>query len=660
MQILRTEVQRDHLEQLLHVRPTAALAELIWNALDADATEVEITFEQDLIAGITAIIVTDNGTGISEVDATTGFRNLGGSWKRLGGLTRRDRRVLHGKTGRGRFAALSLGSDVEWRSCAVTADVSYALSITSTRDRLGEFRLSDVLEDADGVEGTKVRIESIVESANVLLTQSARDELVEQFALYLRQYPHASIQIDGRRLDPQSLQTLEKTYVLGPIAVDQRLVTDVLLTVLEWRTPTTRSLYFCNTEGISRHSLQLPTLRAPGFEFSAYLKSSYIQELYDGNDLFIGQVHLGVKALYDSALAQIRDHFRQRLAERASEVVDQWKREGVYPYEGEAKSPMEKTERQVFEVVAVNVNDYLPDFPATDVKTRKLSLRLVRQALESNPGSMQRILIDVLGLPKARQDELAELLESTSLSAIIAAAKIVADRLNFLRSLECMLFEAEAKKQLKERSQLHRILADHTWLFGEGFNMAVADDESLDAVLDKHIKLMGRSERAPNPAPVRGIRGEKQIVDLMLSQRISSRDEEREHLIVELKRPSRKIDEKAFGQITKYAITVAEDERFRDTHTTWTFIAVSNELDGFVEALANQPQRPRGVIHVSEDRHLVVWARTWGQIIEDCRGRLEFFRRHLDYSVNRDKALEQLRRTHEKYFPPALLREEAK
>ena len=174
------------------------------------------------------------------------------------------------------------------------------------------------------------------------------------------------------------VSTVTRAYLHAPpIAVDGRLITDVTVTVLEWRAPTTRSLYFCNADGIARHSMPMSTLRAPGFDFTAYLRSPYVQELYDSNDLFIGQLHPGVKALYDAALLSVRDHFRQRLAERSAEVVDQWKREGIYPYEGEPNTPVERTERQVFELVAVNVNDYLPDFPSTDVKARQFSLRLV-------------------------------------------------------------------------------------------------------------------------------------------------------------------------------------------------------------------------------------------------------------------------------------------
>ena len=75
------EIQPDFLERQAKAEPIAAVAELIWNGLDADATAVTVDFVDDGLAGINRIIVTDNGHGIPHVDAPILFRNLGGSWK---------------------------------------------------------------------------------------------------------------------------------------------------------------------------------------------------------------------------------------------------------------------------------------------------------------------------------------------------------------------------------------------------------------------------------------------------------------------------------------------------------------------------------------------------------------------------------------------------
>src|SRR5207302_281427 len=105
----------------------------------------------------------------------------------------------------------------------------------------------------------------------------------------------------------------------------------------------------------------------------------------------------------------------------------------------------------------------------------------------------------------------------------------------FLKGLEYLVFDPESKQVLLERSQLHRILEHHTWLFGEEFNLTVSD-QSLTEVLRKHLALL-RKEPSDS-APVLREDGSTGIVDLMLSRQVpQTRREEREHLVVELKRP---------------------------------------------------------------------------------------------------------------------------
>jgi hypothetical protein len=47
MQQIEVEVQPDFLDRLASGRPVQALAELIWNAFDAEATDVRVEFDRD-------------------------------------------------------------------------------------------------------------------------------------------------------------------------------------------------------------------------------------------------------------------------------------------------------------------------------------------------------------------------------------------------------------------------------------------------------------------------------------------------------------------------------------------------------------------------------------------------------------------------------------
>ena len=90
----------DHLEQYTKAAtPYSAVAELVWNAFDADADTVEIEIELNRMNSVQGLRVKDNGTGIPLGLSKDAFGNLGGSWKARNTVTSKSARNLHGKTG---------------------------------------------------------------------------------------------------------------------------------------------------------------------------------------------------------------------------------------------------------------------------------------------------------------------------------------------------------------------------------------------------------------------------------------------------------------------------------------------------------------------------------------------------------------------------------
>ena len=237
----------------------------------------------------------------------------------------------------------------------------------------------------------------------------------------------------------------------------------------------------------------------------------------DEGTLLLGDLNIDLNKLIDISKDKMREYFRTRAEEQASKIIDNWKNEEIYPYAGEPKNPVEIVERQVFDVLALNVNSYLPDFDTSSSKSKRFSFSLLKEALESSPSSLKRIIQDVLNLPIEKQEELASLLDRTTLEAIINASKVVADRLNFLEGLEILVFDPNTKQQLLERQHLHKIISEYTWLFGEKYNLTVSD-RSLTSVLKKHLDL-AEKELADDSSVVRE-NGSKGIIDLMFSKRV--------------------------------------------------------------------------------------------------------------------------------------------
>lgn len=660
MKTITISVQPDHLAALTHVRsPLKAVAELIWNGLDADAPTVRVFLDDGTLGAGEAVRVIDDGLGMSEVEAANAFENLGGSWKRFGdGHTRGDEhRLLHGQAGRGRFKAFAVGNLVEWRSTSAgVGGARRSLTITGARDVLNRFQISDPKDEApDAPTGTEVRISELRQGLRGLRGAGVEQQLIEEFAIYLRQYPSVRIEYDGRLVDPTGAILHEASYPVPTITLDDSRTVDATLDVIEWTFGTRRTLFLCDEHGFALEE-STQALPAGPRNYSAHLRSGFVRELDHARVLGLENIDPGLKALLEAAKGVLRDHVRARAAAEAAAAVDDWKRKKVYPYEGEAVSPLEAAERQVFEVVALSVQDHLPTFAGAGPVQQRLTFRLMRQALERDPGDLQTILTEVLGLPEKEREELADLLKRTSLAKIISASRLVTERLDFLRALEILVFDPDVKKVLRERTQLHRILESHTWIFGEQFHLTLSD-QSLTEVLAKHLhRLRGRAPEEPTDA--RRLDGSVGIVDLMLSRTIPSpRADEHDHLIVELKAPKQAINLDVLTQAESYALAVTGDERFLDTSTRWTFWAVSNTITPDARHRTRQRNRPEGLVYDSDDGRIQVWAKTWSQIIDAAKARMAFFQKQFAYEATTDSALDLLRRLHAERLP-VILRED--
>jgi hypothetical protein len=76
--------------------PWQAISELIWNGLDATATEVFVDIIRKPLGGIEEVTIVDNGTGIN-------FKKLSDSFDRFNDSLKKDP-GQHGSHGRGRLS----------------------------------------------------------------------------------------------------------------------------------------------------------------------------------------------------------------------------------------------------------------------------------------------------------------------------------------------------------------------------------------------------------------------------------------------------------------------------------------------------------------------------------------------------------------------------
>ncbi|URH94750.1 ATP-binding protein [Pasteurella multocida] len=637
------EMKKDHLQRLSDSSAYEGISELIWNGIDADANNIEIHINKNALDGIETITGKDDGTGIDYSLACNYFKTLGGSWKR-GGIKSPKGRYFHGQKGEGRFKSFSLGQKITWTSVYKKGDLLSKFDIVSLKASLDVVDILDEIVITTGNTGTVVTIENIEDKANTLSVETLIKRLTHIFAGYLYQYPDINISVNGKKIDPSQLVDSVET-----ITLDENMGK---IKVILWKTKEEPTFFLCKDDYSCLCEYKTKRIKRSGYIYSAYLSSHIINSLNISNDIELIDLDNEGTKLINHAIDKLNYFFRDKKAKDDAKRVENWIQEGIYPYADVApKTDIEVAERQVFDIVAIQVEDNLAKFKSSNTETKQLTFRLISQALRDNPESMEKILVEVLNLSEEDRETLSVLLDNTTLSSIIKASKVVTDRLNFIRGLEELVFNKDNKKAIGERDQLHKILEKETWIFSEDFQFS-GSENYLNEVLEKHReKLDYYDNDIDMEKPVLLSDGRKGRVDLLFHKARSPREGYTDYLIVELKRPSKKISDDVINQIKKYAYAIAEEERFDKQKTSWTFIAVSNEFDRFAENEASQNNKVRGLIIDLEKLNLKIYIMKWSEVLNNAKTRVSFFKKQLDFDATKETARKYLNERHAKYLP---------
>lgn len=626
--------------------PPVGLCELVWNAFDEDAKTVSIEVETGALGGIDFVRVTDDGNGMNRERAEAAFSRVGDSWKLAPGTTSPDGRPVHGKHGRGRYAAFSIGSSVQWVSTSESVSGGLAtVRVRGSRSSLDSFEIED-LALTSTTSGTRVEIAAITTEAASDLDEvvGIRQRLLMEFALHLDRHADFKLEFLGTAIDPASVIASRTPLVIDmPPGVSGKAI----LTIIEWKLGNVeRRLYLCSADGTIIDEMQ-PGVQAVGAEFTAYLEWDGFA--HDQGLLLEGDNESDAGRVVQAARASLRSHLAESLRRREIDTIKRWKAEGVYPYKESPKSEVERATQDTFNLVAMAASRTVDESRSQGSKA--LALGLLKETFENDPESLLPILRQFSQLPAARIEELREILEHTTLTQLISMGKEVGDRIEFIGGLNALLFDRVTKKRMLERRQLHRILAHETWLFGEEWSLT-GDDERLTEVLKKFLGKLGKDVELASEKVLRED-GTDAIPDLVLGRQLETRANHFAHLVVELKRPSHKLADEDVSQLRSYASAITSDERFDQPNTSWEFWLVGNETSNSVNDQREQEHLPFGVVQNSKKYRLIV--RTWAEILGDAEHRLKFVQKSLQYESNRDSGLASMRDKYAAYLPKEAL-----
>lgn len=647
---LRLQASDDHVARIAHEGdPVRAVVELVWNAVDAEATTVDVILKRSPMDAIDEVHVVDNGHGIASTEVESTFGRIGGSWKKLAAKSKNDKRTLHGELGEGRLRAFALGSRVTWssRSRSVTGELE-VVTISGTRNQRDRFTW-DRRPAAGDERTTGTRVIAYNDDQRSLNALDAKDivaTLRAHFAPVLLNDTSLAITYDGSTLDPAQEITRDSVteFTFGTDSEQSASAR-----IIEWRTGKHRALYF----GPDADHFPYETAGdqfEKQFSFSAYvtwpglgheeLSLLGLHEMAQGD---VGELWKGVGRV-------VRDYFNTRRREQRRQQIEQWQDSGIYPYASKPKTETEQAERAVFDAISGTIANQIP----RSKKEAKLTLNLLKNALHHDPEKLTTILHEVVSLNEDDRDTLTRLLRETTLPAIIRSANLIASRHKFLTGLQHLLYDPNDSGEVGERDHLHKILEHQLWVFGESYHL-MSSERSLTELLRTHLKLEGLP--AKGVETVRRWDGKTGRTDLHLAVRMQEHDRIR-HLIIELKAPDITAGRKEVDQVEDYANAILSNAAFKSDTATWDIILVVNDYDDVVRrriqekhqstGLVMEPPREAGLPGVR------VYARRWSDIIAENKRRLDFVTSALDHDPSIGEGLNYIREEYNDLLPLTL------
>jgi hypothetical protein len=642
------EASNSHVARLAHeADPIRAVVELIWNAVDAEAWNVNVSLERGELGAITRVHVTDDGHGISPNEVTTAFRWIGDSWKARAVRSKNDVRGLHGSLGQGRLRAFALGSRVRWTSISAdTAGQLHSVIIDGQKANRNVFRWETVAVTDGAARTAFVADNDEQKPLGALQSESALPTLRSHFAPLLLNERDLVITYDSVLLDPAQEIADDRTVTTtvdldsGPYQFSVR--------VIEWKSGKHKAVYYGSDDQHFVYEEDGSDIE-PQFSFSVFVTLPGLQEQL--RYLALGDLAPApMNVLWNAARQTVREHFVERRRRHRREQVATWREQGVYPYHGEPTTDADRAERAVFDVVSGTLSAQIP---TRNRASTKLTLALLRDAIRHEPERLTTVLHEVVALKPDDLADLTNLLGETTLPAIIKSANIIASRNKFLLALNHLLFDPDDSPEVGERDHLHKILERELWIFGEGYNM-MSSERGLTQMLRTHLKLEGLPDNDVHP--VKRWNGKTGRVDLHLAVRAQEHDRAR-HLIVELKAPDITPGRKELDQVEDYANVIVGHPRFATGGSFWDVILIGTDMDAVAK---NRITDLNSGLFWSQDvdggPKVRMFLRKWTDVIAENKRRLDFITTKLEHDPSTSESLDWVRQNYASVLPEGLFR----
>ncbi|MCH7580505.1 MAG: ATP-binding protein [Chloroflexi bacterium] len=624
-------------------RAPDALKQLVANALDAESSRVDVKIAFNDLDAPMQVVVSDDGCGIAPEEMAQAFGAVGTHVARPTAS-----RETIGSRGIGRFAVFSLAAEARWETISDADGVRTKQSWVMVPGRQEiEIEAEEVGNEATG---TVISL-TLSQRQDVLRLFSGvtmvKRVLFNSFAGYLARYDaEVGIWVNNEKVSLDEFVDERETEEIE--AHDEvpgaRLTHMVLSQQVEQMFP---SILVFATHGTTVSQEPLAEESIPGRKYLGLVDSGYLSELTNTSKSELAEFDPGFLALREETSKRAKQFIVERQSGRAREFLERARLQNFYPYKEPPTTPVDGYRRQLYDNILLTMEETYKIGNAS-LSQQKLIFGLTQQLMHSE--DLSSVLTNVLGLTGEEVARFAALLRRTSLNSIIAVADLLVDRIRFLDEMQVLVY-GQRSEWVKERSQLHKILERHTWLFGERFHLMGSDRRLYGLLPEVAAALTDGQDDEESRIDVDG--SLRDIPDLYLA-RTNWNEGARfhEHLIVELKRPSVRITEEHVGQLKRYSAEIVGSPVWgqkKESHR-FTFVLVSSDVSKNVRDSYQVGEEPGFLSRPQLDHPTELWALRWSDYLDRRREELNYLQDEMEITAD-PELLEYLKERVGEFLP---------
>jgi hypothetical protein len=602
------------------IKPIESICELIWNALDENAKNIKVVIgkynafgKMQEVQHISSVEVFNDGDFLSfhTAEDCKKFTDKGYSYK--------INSQKHGKEGYGRFKALRVGNCIEWFSDNKEGKKTH---ITLKKDTAKiEYNLDENVSytaDANNGFSTLVRITAIKPDDKEVIKLDddfAVDFIANHFGLYLMNNPDVLINYNDSKI---LCSTIEENNDIKQFHEEYSIdKTPCQVKAIFWNNwsgdhKNEYGYYYHNCNGIckSKDIGKTSNLKA---KLTVHLSSKYFDEENETSEMFL---HDDIKQIKTSIQDDLMEWYNNVLQEQKGidyEYIDSLQKQYLNQNKVDNPAILQRS-RDIIDIISDPLKLYIPK-QGGYAKLRDCFIRMVLELSMTNGDKMLDIINDTLKLEDKNKKQLIDICDFSGLKDSIEISYEVQRRLDIVAQLESLIYE-ETKQTVEK--QLHKILEQNIWVFDENFRLTESE-AGVSRIIREYLKSNNLSAIVDEDAK----QHDGGRVDLFLS-RIDGTSTQRKHLVVELKRPSVKIDHTLLGQIQKYALNISKGGMY--SGDKWKFIAISKDTSEEAKGLLNKN-------HASDDVNYSIYLYEWKDILNPLKDRLHFVQQEIKNKI---------------------------